>query len=603
MSSLTKLTPHLALAAIFALASGCFSKPKRVHPDDLALESKKGHKGGKPMTMEEVSGYPTSERRTKRLGKKTAPKGAPGVKASEGHLPSAADRNEAWAQELGSQAEPTASVLLPGAPAGTTAPAASAATGASSEVQMGCQELVDKFAASYRKLYAMVPTGTYVPGAAENQALDRMLAAQPADCADSGRRREIVQAISNAVGQHGGKVGVILPLGGNRAKLANFIVQGMRAALQESGKKLEDVIILKDSGGVAKTAEIKLAELVFKDKVAMVMGGLEKPEADVLAAWSKDLQIPVLLLARDRESVNPSPLAFRVYPDEKRLAETLVAAAVKRGLKRVAIVRPDNHKSDKISDYFKKALAAQGGAVAFDLMYTPGNFDSMQGVGRQLFQTEAQERLDEYRKAYKKAQKKAAEEGQPFDPRMVVLKPIVAFDAAFIPDDFRTVRHFAKLFKYHMVDKLPLIGNHEWRSPALVEPWDEFLNGAIFADFIGSYGKLPQQLATETVGSQFFVKPSEVVPTDFKLIGYRAARVLKLAVANAAGQPRRAVAQALPGLASDSPGFLGGGKIFDEGRHANWPTYLFSVAKGEIVLESENQGVSALSANGVVASR
>src|SRR5690606_24878972 len=102
---------------------------------------------------------------------------------------------------------------------------------------------------------------------------------------------------------------------------------------------------------------------------------------------------------------------------------------------------------------------------------------------------------------YQRARRAAEAQRVPFDPRMVVLKPIVNFDAVLLPDDFRTARHFAKLFKFHQVDKLTMIGNHEWRSPALVEPYDDFLEGSFFADFIGSYAKLPAAVSAPTAGS------------------------------------------------------------------------------------------------------
>lgn len=480
-------------------------------------------------------------------------------------------------------AKPVATVSA--SPAKTSVKAAAAAPPpVSPKLLAGCKNLVDTFVGPYKRLRStLAPTALQADGA----GFDQMLATTAADCDDAGKRRAAVESIVAGVNRHSGKIGVILPLTGARAKYATYVVQGMRAALTESNQKWEDVIVLKDSAGQAKLAEQALAELVFRDKVAMVVGGMDKAEADMLAQWSKDLRLPTMLLARERETVADSPYAFRVYPDEKRLAETLVGAATKRGLKRIAIVRPDNHKSDKITDYFKTALAKVGGSVVFDLTFTPDNLDSMMGVGRHLFQIDAQGRRDELQDAYKKARQQALDEGVPFDARMVVLKPIVQFDAVFLPDDFRTVRHFAKLFKFNMVDKLPMIGNHEWRSPALVEPWDNFLDGSIFADFIGSYAKLPAALATETVGSPFFVRPQQVVITDFQLIGYRVGKAAKMTASQTLGKNRMALNKVMAGLTSTSaePNFFGSGSVFDAERQSNWPTYLFSVAKERLILD------------------
>src|SRR5690606_8271449 len=142
---------------------------------------------------------------------------------------------------------------------------------------------------------------------------------------------------------------------------------------------------------------------------------------------------------------------------------------------------------------------------------------------------------------------------------------IVDVDAVFLPDDFRSVRHFAKLFKYFGVEKLAMIGNHEWRSPALIEPFDEFLEGSIFADFIGSYADIPRPLRVPVMGSPYFIHPENVIGVDFQLIGYRVARTAALASQNPAVK-RRHLARMMLQLSSDAESFFGNGPIFDRER-------------------------------------
>ena len=167
---------------------------------------------------------------------------------------------------------------------------------------------------------------------------------------------------------------------------------------------------------------------------------------------------------------------------------------------------------------------------------------------------------------------------------MVLLKPMIEFDAVFIPDDFRTVRHFAKLFRYHMVGHMPLIGNHEWRSPALIDPYDDFLDGSIFGDFIGSYTNLPGRISAPTVASPYFVSPEQVTTVDFQLIGYRAGKAAGMA-RQAARPNRRQLADAMLTFTSDKDGFFGRGRVFDQERHSQWPTYLFTIVKNTLVLD------------------
>jgi ABC-type branched-subunit amino acid transport system substrate-binding protein len=477
----------------------------------------------------------------------------------------------------------TMSLGAKAAPKGATLATTFGAPGPTADQVAACQAMASSYVESFRRLYQTMPPGVYVP---TGLPLDQVVASTPVACNQDPSRGALVAAVNDGLNTHTGRIGVILPLTGPRAKLATYVVNGLRAAMTEAGLSFDKMVVLKDSGGNPQLADERLAELIFRDRVALVVGGMERPEAESLGKWSAALAIPVVLLNRDRDLNAPSKFAFTLYPDEKRLAETLAAAATKRGWHRFAVLKPSSGKSDKVVDYFHKAVQAKGGQVAYDLAYTPMNFDSMQGVSAQLVKANASDRADEYRKAYMKAKADAAKEGVPFDQRMVVLKPIVDFDAVFIPDDFRVVRHFAKLFKYHMVDHLPMIGNHEWRSPALIDPYDEFLDGSLFADFIGSYAKLPPQVGAPTAGSPYFVEPQSVVAVDFQLIGYRAGRVARAATQNPR-VGRRQIPDALAAITADAAGFFGKGAAFDGDRHSNWPTYLFTVTKKSLSLDGD----------------
>ncbi len=528
----------LMMMLIFALAAGCVTTRKK-RKQELSLGKKKA---GAPLAMIEVSDEsPLSPAKTKK-----------------GKL----QKNKANGPSIN---------------------VATASSSPSTEELSSCTDTLKKVQGPYRALINLLPPGTYVP---TSSALDQLLVADPRTCYDLAKREVTLRTVADVLNNHSGRIGVILPLSGSRAKFANYVLAGMRQSFAEAGLNFDQSVVLKDSQGVARTAETRLAELVFKDRVMLVVGGLDKGEADALAPWSESLQVPVMLMTRDRDITTRSTFAFTLYPDEKRLADALAGAAAKRNYRRIAILRPAGGKSDKVSEYFKKNVLAGGGTVNHDLVYTPGNFDSMQAVSRVLFKTEAAERSDEWRQAYRRARRQAEKEHVPFDPRMVVLKPIVDFDAVFIPDDFRTVRHFVKLFKFHMVDHLALIGNHEWRSPALIDPYETFLEGSIFADFIGSYAKLPAQVSAPTLSSPYFVSPQNVVQVDFQLIGYRAGKAARAATANKQ-IPRRVLPQAMLALKSDAQNFMGSGSVFDAERHSNWPTYLFSVSKSGIVLENE----------------
>lgn len=543
-----RLTIGILLAGTLACS------PRRGSENDLELDGK-----GKRLSMDEVSGYD---------GKPSgSPKKAKSAKAGKKKKKLVA-------------AKASGDVVAPD-PQESAAPA----------LKESCEQLVTQELPKFQELLTLLDPKAQAT--LDEGTLAALRGLKVEHCAQDATRARAVLAVTSLADSASGRIGLVLPLTGARGKLATLIVQGMRAAFADFNMKFDDVVLLKDSGGVAANAERAFAELVLKDRVSLVVGGMEQAEAEALARRSAAVSMPTTLLSREREPVAASGFAFRVYPDEQRLAETLAAAAKKRSWNRIAILKPSGGKSNRLAQYFAQAVKAQGGQVLFDLIYTPGNYDSMSASARQLFRTDASQRKDEYRLAYKQARERAAKEGVPFDPRMVLLKPIIDFDAIFLPDDFRTARHFAKLFKFHMVDKIALMGNHEWRSPGLIEPFDELFDGAVFADFIGSYAKLPASIAAPTLGSPYFVHPQAVVPTDFKLIGYRVARVASQ-VARIKDATRRQLPARMLDMMSESGATLGQGKVFAGDRNVLWPTYLFTVQKSGLALDAEQTAYQAL---------
>ena len=444
-----------------------------------------------------------------------------------------------------------------------------------------CMSLETTFGTPYRTLRQHLSPSVAVP-----EAFAPVLSSTPPAtvCAEAPGRMAFVRSLRDLVTLHGGRIGLLLPLSGagNRSSLATYVVQGLRASVAEQGLNFDQVFVVKDTAGNTAQHSARLAELVFSDRVAMVIGGFDPSEAKQLAQAAAELQLPTILLSRDRTLTATGGFSFLVYPDEQKLASTLAEAVVRRGLKRIAMLRPVNGKSDKVAGYFREALVARGGQLTVDLPYTPGNFESMTSTIKRLVQADQSARSGEFRQAYLAAKRDAERQGQPFDARQVVLRPIIDFDALFIPDDFRTIRHFAKLLRFHLVDRLTLIGNHEWRSPGLIDPYEEFLDGSMFADFVGTYASLPQAVGAPTIGSPYFVDPQNVVPVDFRLIGYRAGKVVTK-VLSAKPVKRRDVMVALGSATGDGAGFPQG-PLFDHDQRSNWPTYLFTIHKRQLSL-------------------
>ncbi|MBM4251735.1 MAG: hypothetical protein FJ146_07170 [Deltaproteobacteria bacterium] len=457
-----------------------------------------------------------------------------------------------------------------------------AANGIQAEIAR-CREIVQRFSPPYKELYDALKSQNLM---GLKIASEKLAFASAATCDQAPARQDLVQSALTTINTHSGRIGLILPLTGPNAKLSNYVISGMRASFRDAGKSFEQEVILKDSGGSTAGMIRGLAELIVRDQVGVVIGGFNHSEAEILAKWSDKLFLPVVLLNRDRDLTKASRYAFMVYPDELRLADALVQGMAERRLKRVAILKPTSGKADKVVEYFKQSMVAAGGEIVTELPYTQGSFETMQEAAFKLFKMSMTGREEEFKATYKKIQEEAEANGEAFNPKMVYLKPITDFDAVFIPDDFRTIRYFIKIFRYNRVERLTMIGNHEWRSPALIEPYDDFLSGSIFADFIGSYAKIPPSIPAPMLNNQYFVDPQSVASIDFQLVGFRSAQVARAAINQQAG--RRQIATAMAKVTTDQVGFPGNVRLFDDTRHAAWPTYLFTIRKQGLFLESSN---------------
>ena len=408
----------------------------------------------------------------------------------------------------------------------------------------------------------------------------------PTHCSGPTYEKTLALA-TKALNTHNETLGIILPLTGEHADFGKAVLYGIKAARAKRSKKNRKPILIKDSTSTPQGSLHALAELVFYDQVSIVIGGLSLDEANAIAPYSDKLLTPMLLLNKDREVIETNPYTLQIYPNEYDQAKALAIESKHRGIGSISILKPDNGKSDRIIALLKELMEKQEVTVKQELVYTPGNYESMDHAVAEITQALPEHRPEEYQELLKSAEEQAEEEGVPFNPRNVILSPKVEVDAIFLPDNFHMVRFFVKLFKYHGLDKIPLIGTHEWRSEELISPWDNFLQDSYFADFIGSYEEIPSSLQSNIEGTQFFVPAQAASTIDFRLIGYRAANI-GLTVLETPFLKRKYILRQLMRQSEDLE-FFKSKKVFYSDRSSWWPIFVFSLGKENLDMISHWQ--------------
>lgn len=403
---------------------------------------------------------------------------------------------------------------------------------------------------------------------------DDLLAYSADDCKGVKRSR-LFALLRRWLDQPTERIGVILPLSGPRAHLGKAVLSGMRVAAEGLGISFDQLVRIRDSQSMVGELRPIMADLIFRHQISMLVVGLEDAPTAMASRLSKRMMLPTLQLSPSQKILSTNPYSFQIYPPQRALARHLAREAEERNIRSVAIMQPSDGRSEALIEAFREALELEDiSSTVFP--YESGVYTSMEQAARALAGIDMVKRFGEYQSLYRKKREEARVKGARFDPRQVILSPRVEHDAIFLPDDFRILHHFINLFRYHNIPKVTLIGSHHWRAKELVQPWDSFLKGAFFADFIGAYHELPSGVAPPESGH--FVEASSLIPIDFKTIGYRtmsiAGEIARLRL------PHKKIRKTLAGHESVDPYI---GKAFRKDRSSSWQTFLFKVGgEGEL---------------------
>lgn len=156
--------------------------------------------------------------------------------------------------------------------------------------------------------------------------------------------------------------------------------------------------------------------------------------------------------------------------------------------------------------------------------------------------------------------------------------------AILIFDNFRMVRHITNIVSTSLPDRKILVAGHQqWRSRALVSPKEDALQGALFADFIGSYRNLPDTIDVPEGDNQYFTTAQAASRIDYQILGHRIGNIA--AEATRFGISRYVFAQRIQLTKNKWDTYFPRSELaFDSQRDSSWPVFLFQV-DGESIKE------------------
>jgi ABC-type branched-subunit amino acid transport system substrate-binding protein len=171
-------------------------------------------------------------------------------------------------------------------------------------------------------------------------------------------------------------VGAILPLSGRGRGVGQSALRGLllaaggdgEAPVAEDGPRL----VLRDGGGEPERAVRALEELVRIHRATVVIGPLDALSARAVAERAEELRIPVLLPAPGAQVARQGGVAFELVPRPEDEARALVAEAVRRGGRRLAILRAEHPLGEALGRAAVAEAEARGARVVADVSIPPG---------------------------------------------------------------------------------------------------------------------------------------------------------------------------------------------------------------------------------------
>lgn len=350
-------------------------------------------------------------------------------------------------------------------------------------------------------------------------------------------------------------VGVLLPLSGAWAQPGSEVLAAVELGLglYENAGGNTPVLFIADSKGLPLEAVAAVDKLVDEHKVMAIIGPLGASPSLAAARQAQARQVPLISLARIDGVSQSGAYVFQNSLTPQRQVDGLLTEAMSlRNKKRFAVLAPDNSYGRGFSGLLEKGVATRGGVVVRKIYYDPNATDFTQYV-----QTLAKLPPGKYRP------------GAPDSPR-----PVIDFDALFIPDGPQAAAMAASQLRYFDVTGVLLMGTNLWHEARLLELASRDVQGAIMP---GCFDPSSNDPLVKKFLSDYH-KALGRAPTLLEAQGYDAARVLRhLISGNPSPRTRQAMQQALLGV-KDLPGVCGPITISPQ-RSFDQPMVIFTVGR------------------------
>lgn len=378
-------------------------------------------------------------------------------------------------------------------------------------------------------------------------------------------------------------IGCILPLSGSYAMFGRRALEGIELAFSQVSRDAADIpfkILVRDSHSDADSARLAVDEL-NREKVGVIIGPMAAAEDAASAAQAKG--IPIMVFTQRQGIADIGAYVFRNFITPEMQVRTLVAyAADVLGIKRFAILYPDEYYGTHYMNLFWDQVIAKDGRVTGVEAYDPNGTDFAQPIkklsGIYYHRSQGLSLSSVFRIRPVPLQIPGAGTtessligddverltGIPMDRDTIdslsrrsmdsddQWHPIVDFEAVFIPDAPKKAGLVIPQLAYYDIRDVYLLGTNLWDSATLLEMSGDYMQNTIVVDgfFAGSQAEDVRQFVAE------FQNTYDRTPGIIEALAYDSAMMVLRTLRRAATDSRRELKAALLQI-HDFPGVSG----------------------------------------------
>ncbi len=301
----------------------------------------------------------------------------------------------------------------------------------------------------------------------------------------------------------GVRAALLLPLSGRAARLGQAMVNAAQMALFAfADKKFE--LLFYDTLGTPEGA-VRAASQAIGDGVSVILGPLFSASARAVAPAARAADVTVISFSSDRQATGEGIYTIGFYPGDE--VRRVASFALSRGLRRFAVLAPDDAYGKTVLAALRETVVAAGGEISRVELYDPQADDYSAMVRRIADYGERRKALlDQIGELKKRDDEIAKRAIKRLKKRQTIGE--LPFDALLLADGGKRLQAIAALLPFYDVDpdKIRILGTGRWdepgigTEPALVGGWfaapPPEKRNRFDSRYKKVYGKTPPRLVT-----------------------------------------------------------------------------------------------------------